>query len=63
MGEPRPTPTAEEIALRDQAVLLKRGATTLDLGVSYVHSETALLPGVRIEERSAAATAALRYDC
>ena len=61
VGEPRPTPTAEEIALRDQAVLLKRGATTLDLGVAYVHSETAPLPGVRIEERSAAATAALRY--
>jgi len=61
VGEPRTAPTAEEIALRDQAVLLKRGATTLDFGLAYVHSEQAPLPGVRIEERTVAAAAALRY--
>jgi excisionase family DNA binding protein len=61
VGEPRSGPTAEEIALRDQAVLLKRGATTIDFGVSYVHSEQAPLPGVRVEDRTVAATAALRY--
>jgi excisionase family DNA binding protein len=61
VGEPRTGPTAEEIALRDQAVLLKRGATTVDFGVAYVHSEQAPLPGVRVEDRTAAATAALRY--
>ena len=61
VGEPRTGPTAEEIALRDQAVLLKRGAATLDLGVAYVHSEQTPLPGVRVEDRTTAATAALRY--
>ena len=61
VGEPRTGSTAEEIALRDQAVLLKRGATTIDFGVAYVHSETAPLPGARVEDRTAAATAALRY--
>jgi excisionase family DNA binding protein len=61
VGEPRTGPTAEEIALRDQAVLLKRGAVTLDLGVAYVHSEQAPLPGARVEDSTAAVNAALRY--
>jgi hypothetical protein len=42
-------------------VLLKRGAVTLDFGVAYVHSEQAPLPGTRVEDRTAAATVALRY--
>ena len=61
VGEARTSPTAEEIALRDQAVLLKRGAVTLDFGVAYVHSETAPVPNSRLEDRTTAATAALRY--
>jgi excisionase family DNA binding protein len=61
VGEPRTTPTAEEIALRDQVVLLKRGAATLDLGLLYARSEQAPLPGVRTEQRTVGATAALRY--
>jgi excisionase family DNA binding protein len=62
VGEPRTGPTAEEIALRDQAALLKRGATTIDFGVAYVHREQTPVPGsLRIEERTTAATAALRY--
>ena len=61
VGEPRNAPTAEEIALRDQGVLLKRGATTLDLGLSYARSEQTLFPVVRAEQRTVGATAALRY--
>jgi len=61
VGEPRTGLTAEEIALRDQAVLLKRGAVTLDLGVAYVHSEQTPLPGLRVEDRTTSATAALRW--
>jgi excisionase family DNA binding protein len=61
VGEPRTGLTAEEIALRDQAVLLKRGAVTLDLGVAYVHSEQAPQPGQRVEDSTAAVNAALRY--
>ena len=61
VGEPRSAPTAEEIALRDQGVLLKRGSTTLDFGLSYARSEQAPLPGVRTEQRTLGATAALRY--
>jgi hypothetical protein len=62
VGEPRTGPTAEEIALRDQAVLLKRGATTIDFGVAYLHREQTVVPGsLRIEERTSAATASLRY--
>jgi excisionase family DNA binding protein len=61
VGEARTAPTAEEIALRDQGVLLKRGATTLDLGLSYAHSEQTLFPLLRTEQRTIGATAALRY--
>jgi len=61
VGEPRSAPTAEEIALRDQGVLLKRGAVTLDFGLSYAHSEETLFPIVRVEQRSIGASAALRY--
>lgn len=61
VGEARTAPTAEEIALRDQGVLLKRGATTLDLGLSYARSEQTLFPVVRAEQRTLGATAALRY--
>ena len=61
VGEPRSGLSAEEIALRDQGVLLKRGGITLDLGLSYSHSERTLLPVVRAEQRTIGATAALRY--
>jgi hypothetical protein len=57
VGEQRSTPTAEEIALRDQRVLLKRGAATIDFGMAYAHSELAVLGVVR----TLTATAALRY--
>jgi excisionase family DNA binding protein len=61
VGEQRTAPTAEEIALRDQRVLLKRGTATLDFGMAYAHGEQAPFPGVREEQRSLSAVAALRY--
>jgi hypothetical protein len=61
IGEPPATPTAEEIALRDQGVLLRRGAATFDVGLSYAHGEQTLFPVVRVEQRSVTASAALRY--
>ena len=61
VGEPRTAPTAEEIALRDQSVLLKRGAGTFDIGISYARSERAVFPLSRVEQRSVGASAALRY--
>jgi excisionase family DNA binding protein len=61
VGERPTTPTAEEIALRDQRVLLERGAVTLDFGASYARSEQALFPIIRQEQRTVGANAALRY--
>lgn len=61
VGAPRTAPTAEEIALRDQGALLRRGALTLDLGVSYARSERTIFPIVRTEERTLAGGAAVRY--
>jgi hypothetical protein len=61
VGERPATPTAEEIALRDQRVLLKRGAATIDFGMAYGYSEQTLFPAVRVEQRAVVATAALRY--
>ena len=53
--------TADEIALRDQGVLLGRGAATLDFGIAYTHSEETPLPGTRVEQRALGLNAALRY--
>ena len=61
VGERPATPTAEEIALRDQRVLLKRGAATIDFGVAYTYSEQTPLPGIRVEQRNVVANAAVRY--
>jgi excisionase family DNA binding protein len=61
VGERPATPTAEEIALRDQSVLLKRGAATVDLGVLYSYSEQTLFPVVRAEQRTVGAIATVRY--
>lgn len=61
VGEAPTRPTAEEIALRDQGVLLKRGAATFDVGVAYARSERAVFPLARVEQRSIGASAALRY--
>ena len=47
--------------MRDQRVLLKRGALTLDFGVSYSYSERTFSTIERVEQRSVITTAALRY--
>jgi hypothetical protein len=60
-GERPATPTAEEIALRDQRVLLKRGAVTIEFGASYSHSERTLIPVIRQEQSTVSANIALRY--
>jgi excisionase family DNA binding protein len=61
VGERPATPTAEEVALRDQRVLLKRGAVTVELGASYSRSEQTLVTAFRQEQRAVGASAALRY--
>ena len=61
VGEAPTAPTAEEVALRDQRVLLKRGALTMDVGVSYAYSEQSFFPFIRQERRSVGLNTALRY--
>lgn len=61
VGERPTTPTAEEIALRDQSVLLKRGAVTADFGLSYSYIERTPIQEIRGEQRGVVANAALRY--
>ncbi|PYT31962.1 MAG: hypothetical protein DMG57_03585 [Acidobacteria bacterium] len=61
VGERPSTPTTEEIALRDQRVLLRRGAATIDFGLSYGRSELTLFPVVRAEEKDVGISGTLRY--
>ena len=61
VGERPATSTAEEIALRDQRVLLRRGAATLDFGLSYSYGEQTLFPVVREEQHTVGASATVRY--
>lgn len=61
VGERPSTPTSQEVALRDQRVLLGRGAATIDLGVSYGRSEQTLFPVIRAEENDIGVTGTLRY--
>ncbi len=60
VGERPATPTAEEIALRDQRALLRRGAVTVELSASHSHSEQSLFPVIRQEQRTVGVQAALR---
>lgn len=61
VGERPSAPTAADIALRDQRVLLPRGSVSLDLGTSYARSEQTLFPVVRVEQTTVGANATLRY--
>jgi excisionase family DNA binding protein len=61
LGERPAAPTAGEMALRDQRVLLARGAASMDLGFSYARSEQTLYPILRVEQNAASASATLRY--
>jgi hypothetical protein len=49
VGERPTTPTTAEIALRDQSVLLARGAATIDFSASYGRSDQTLYPVIRAE--------------
>lgn len=61
VGEAPSAPTAEEVALREQRVVLERGALSLDVGLSYAYSEQSFFPFARQERRSAGLSTALRY--
>jgi excisionase family DNA binding protein len=61
VGESPATPTTEDIALRDQRVLLGRGAASFEIGGSYGRSEQTLLPVVRVEENDLGVSGTLRY--
>jgi excisionase family DNA binding protein len=61
VGERPASPTAEEVALRDQRVLLRRNAATIELGMSYTHTEQTLFPVARVEQQTSTASATLRY--
>jgi excisionase family DNA binding protein len=62
VGERPSTPTSEEVALRDQRVLLPKGAATLDFGASYGRTEHSLFPVVRTEDKAVSMNATLRYS-
>ena len=61
VGERPTAPTSEEIALRDQRVLMKRGDATIDFSTSYGRSEQTLFPVVRAEEKDLGVSGTLRY--
>jgi excisionase family DNA binding protein len=61
VGERPATPTTADIALRDQRVLLGRGAATIDFGMSYGRTEQTLYPVVRAEEKAFGVSGTLRY--
>jgi len=61
VGERPSAPTAEDVALRDQRVLLKRGVLTADFGMSYSYSEQTFFPFIRQERRQLGVNTALRY--
>jgi hypothetical protein len=61
VGERPSAPTTEDVALRDQRVLLKRGVGSIDFGASYGTSENTLFPVVRAEEKAVGVSATLRY--
>ncbi len=60
VGEKPTAKTAEEIALRDQGALLKKGATTLELGLAYSRSERQNFPVLRTEDTAFAANLTAR---
>jgi len=61
LGARPATPSSEDIALRDQRVLLSRGGATFEFGGTYGQSSQILLPVVRNEQQIFGATATLRY--
>lgn len=61
IGEaPVSRPTAEEVARRDQGVLLSRGSITLEPGLSYARQTRENFPLLRLEQSSTTASLAVR---
>jgi excisionase family DNA binding protein len=61
VGEKPATPTAEQVALRDQGALLKGGMRTLEFGAIYQRSERETFPIARTEARLLSAAFTGRY--
>jgi excisionase family DNA binding protein len=61
MGETPRTPTTEDIALRDQRVLIPPGAGTVDFGIAYGRNSQTLLPVIRVEQTDINLIGTLRY--
>jgi excisionase family DNA binding protein len=61
LGERPSAPTSEEIALRDERVLLGRGAATIEFGAVYGKSTQTLVPVIRMEEKDMGVSGTLRY--
>jgi len=61
IGEHPTGPTSEDIALRDQGVLLPRGSGTIELGMAYARSEQTLLPVIRVEQSDFDVSGTVRY--
>jgi excisionase family DNA binding protein len=61
VGERPTAPTSADIALRDQGVLLPRGAGTIEFGMAYGRTEQTLLPVIRVEQSDFGVSGTLRY--
>jgi excisionase family DNA binding protein len=61
VGERPTAPTTADIALRDQSVLLPRGAGTLEFAMGYGRTEQTLLPVIRVEQSDFGVSGTLRY--
>jgi excisionase family DNA binding protein len=60
-GQASPASTAEAVALRDQAALLKGGETTVELGLAYARTDRESFPVLREEQRALLTTLTARY--
>jgi excisionase family DNA binding protein len=61
IGEKPAARTAEDIALRDQGVLLPAGRTTVEVSLSYERAERQNFGILRVEQNTAAANLVVRY--
>lgn len=61
IGEKSTVKSADRIALRDQAVLLPGGGTTVDFGLAFGRAERNNFPALRVEQTTVTATLAARY--
>lgn len=61
VGERPAARTAEEVALRDSALLLRKGQSALEFGLSYARAEKTFLPTLRTEQSTATASLSIRH--